>query len=134
MLKMRNTDPQGHIKAGHDKAFKPAKVVKEPVKAAYNHMSDLDDKKKNFRNEDGEVVIGPRNFLTNPLRVGQTGPGTAFGRDKYIEDKYDGIKELEHKERLAHEAKLQDKPFSQRAKHTAMFNTYRQVMEEDPII
>ena len=40
-------------------------------------------------------------------------------------EKYDGIKELEHQERLQHEAKLQDKPFSQRAKHTAMFNSYR---------
>ena len=70
MLKMRNADPQGHIKAGHDKAFCPAKVVKQPVKAAYDHKTDLDDKKKNFRNEDGEVVIGPRNFLTNPLKVG----------------------------------------------------------------
>jgi hypothetical protein len=37
MLKMRNTDPEGHKKAGHDRMFAPAKVVKEKVVAPYPH-------------------------------------------------------------------------------------------------
>lgn len=58
------------IKKCHDKMFKPVKVVKESVKAPYEHKTDLEEKKKVYRNEDGEVVIGPKNFLTNPLKHG----------------------------------------------------------------
>jgi hypothetical protein len=56
--------------AGHDKMFKPVKVVKEPIKALYEHKTDFAERKKNFRDENGEVTTGPRNFLTNPLKYG----------------------------------------------------------------
>ena len=67
---MRSADPKGHIKAGHDVAFKPAKNVrdKSDYKAAYGHMVDRVDVKKNFRDADGAVVAGPRNFYTTPAK------------------------------------------------------------------
>ncbi|MFO0117911.1 MAG: hypothetical protein ACK521_09985, partial [bacterium] len=54
------------ITSVHDKMFVPAKVVKEKVKALYEHQSDRVEIKKNFRSEEGDVIIGPKNFLTNP--------------------------------------------------------------------
>jgi hypothetical protein len=67
---MRGGDPEGHKKAGHDKVFSPSKVVKENVKAAYEHKTELNDLKKKYTNEDGAVITAPRNMLTNPLKVG----------------------------------------------------------------
>ena len=60
----------GHIKAGHDKAFKPAKIVPEKVKAPYDHLTELVEKKRPLRDEDGKVVIAPRNIATNPPKTG----------------------------------------------------------------
>ena len=38
-MAMRNFEKDGHLKAGHDKAFKPAKMVHEKVpKAPYEYM------------------------------------------------------------------------------------------------
>jgi NAD/NADP transhydrogenase beta subunit len=48
------------------------------MKAAYEHMTDRKEVKKNFRDEDGAVVIGPRNFFTNPPKKGEVGKGTSF--------------------------------------------------------
>ena len=54
---MRQTDPEGHKKAGHDVAFKPAKVVKDkPYQAPYEHMVDRVDVKKIIKDEDGHVI------------------------------------------------------------------------------
>jgi len=42
----RTTTKDGHLKAGHDKNFAPAKKVQEPVKAAFDHMNERADVKK----------------------------------------------------------------------------------------
>ena len=73
-----NNDPEAYKKAGHDKPFVPAKVVKEKVKAAYEHASDAVEIKKNFRSDEGDVIIGPKNFLTNPCEAGKYYRNTTF--------------------------------------------------------
>lgn len=35
--------------------------------------------KKSYKDEDGNVILGPRNFTTKPLKKGKTGNGTTFG-------------------------------------------------------
>ena len=66
---MRTSDPEGHKKAGHDIVFKPAKVVRDkPYKASYEHMNDRVDVKKNYRDADGAVISGPKNFYTTPAK------------------------------------------------------------------
>jgi hypothetical protein len=73
----RVTDAE-RIKSVHDKMFVPAKVVKEKVKAAYEHASDAVEIKKNFRSDEGDVIIGPKNFLTNPCEAGKYYRNTTF--------------------------------------------------------
>ena len=48
-----------------------------------------------------------------------------------MESNYDRPKEIAKKERLAGEALMQDKPFSQMVKKTHLFNTNKQVIGED---
>ena len=48
--------------AEHDRPFRPAKYVRLSHNAAFDHLTDYKEIKKNFRNEDGEVVIPPRNI------------------------------------------------------------------------
>jgi hypothetical protein len=64
---MRTIKPQNHEL--HDKEFKPAKDpgVKVP-RAAYEYKEQGPPPKKNYKNEDGEIVTGPRNFTTIPLK------------------------------------------------------------------
>ena len=120
------------MKAGHEIAFKPAKTVKEPVKASYAHLNDNWHKKKEFRDEEGAVITAPRNLYTNKPKVGQSGKQCYFGGAiPYKEDEYDLPKEKARKERLAHEAKVQEKPFSQRVPPRATFNKEKEVFGED---
>lgn len=48
--------------AEHDRAFRPAKRVRLSHNAAFDHLTDYKEIKKNYRNEDGEVMIPPRNI------------------------------------------------------------------------
>lgn len=76
---LRTEVHDGHVKAGHEKAFKLARVKPDlPFKVPYEHMSDFTEKKKNYRDEDGHVIISPRNFLTNPPKKGKTTKKTTF--------------------------------------------------------
>lgn len=91
--------------------------MKETVKAPYEHHTELKDIKKNYRNEDGEIVVGPKNILTNPLKLGSYGKNVFFGGViPWMKEDYDVNKELAKKELEYHHSKCQDKPFSQRAK------------------
>jgi hypothetical protein len=129
---MRTQEKDGHLRAGHDFAFKPAKVVREKVTASYPHETDRVEIQKNFKDEEGNVVTGPRNFLTNPPKNGKVGTNTSFGGQiPYMPDEYDVAKEIAHEERQYHLSKLQDKPFSQRAKTKGIFNTHKNVYGED---
>jgi len=64
----------------HDVPYAPAKIVRDytHMKASYVHMPKDVYKKKNFRDEDGAVTIGPRNFTTKPPKKGQSGLGCYF--------------------------------------------------------
>lgn len=65
---LRSDIKDGHLKS-HDKAFVPAKVVREkPHLASYEHKSDLHDIKRSLRDAEGAVIIGPRNFFTTPSK------------------------------------------------------------------
>jgi len=36
-------------------------------------MTDRVEVKKNYKDEDGKVKLGPRNFTTNPAKTGEVG-------------------------------------------------------------
>jgi hypothetical protein len=89
----------GHIKAGHDKAFKPAKIVQEKVKASYDHITELIEKKRHPRDEDGKIIIAPRNIVTNPPKTGTQYKRTTFSPfPEFIADDYENAKKLATKE------------------------------------
>jgi len=97
-------------------------------------MKDFEQIAKNFRDPENnnEVMIPPRNCFVNPPKAGHVGPNTTFGgKIPYIVSYFDRPKELAHKERLAGAALMQDKPFSQKAKKTHLFNSMKNVIGED---
>jgi len=134
----RSEVKDGHLKAGHEKAFCPAKVVthaKKDARAAYDYMEVGPVKKESFRDEDGEVKIGSRNFLTNPMKRGRVGLGTSLGGVvEYMPEDYDLSKKLARQDREYHESKIQEKPFSQRAGPLPHFNSHKQVFMEEPMV
>lgn len=129
---MRENVKDGFKLGGHDMNFKPAKDINRRVKADFDHKTDLDEKKKNYKDAEGQVIVGPRNFLTNGVKKGQVGKNVYIGEKiPYKEDPYDNKKELEKAERKAHHDKLQEKPFSQRVKHKETFATVKEAFGED---
>ena len=102
-MKLREGKKGGHILAGHDKAFSPAKDTHVRVKADYDHKTDLNAVKKNFKDDEGKVKIENPNFLTNPPKRGQVGKGTTFGGiPPYKEDPYDNKRVLAKKDLETH--------------------------------
>jgi guanyl-specific ribonuclease Sa len=69
------------LKGGHDLPFKPAKHTREKTyKAKYEYIElKQNQEKKNYRDEEGAVVVAPRNFTTIPLKGGKVGKNTTFG-------------------------------------------------------
>lgn len=114
--------------------FRPAKTVRDKTgyKAAYEHMSDRVDVKKNYRNEDGAVALAPRNFTTMPPKKGEVGKNTSFGGNlAHLPDEYDNAKEIARKELEEHKAKVQERPFSQRVTRITHFNSSKAIYGED---
>jgi len=106
-MKLRESKKDGYKAAGHDKPFSPVKDPHQKVKAEFEHKTDLNVIKKNYRDEDNRVKIEPRNFLTNPPRKGQVGKGTSFGGTlPHKPDPYDYKKTLVKKELEDHKAKM----------------------------
>lgn len=58
--------------ADHDgKSFRPARHTNPRLHTTdYEHKQDINHVEKNFRDEDGGVAIGPRNFFTMPGKKG----------------------------------------------------------------
>lgn len=122
----------GHLKAGHDKVFKPAKTVPEKVKAPYEHVTELVDIKKKIRDEEGKVIIAPRNIITNPPKRGTQYKQTTFSPiPSFMPDDYNYPRIVARKEFEAAKLLLQEKPFSQRARTTEVFNSGKMVFGED---
>ena len=82
--------------AGHDKNFKPARHFRSDIhKTPYEHIDEPPAKKKNYRDEDGAVIVENRNFVTNPMKRGKVGRATSFGGIiPYTEDDYDIKKKI----------------------------------------
>lgn len=136
---VRKEDRAQQISNGNEKPFRPAKHVRQPTNAAYDHMQDFAHLQKDFRDPENprDVLIQPRNFLINPPKVGKVGKQTSFGGIvPYIESEFDRPKEIAKKERLAGAALMQEKPFSQKVKPTYdhLFNTNKNVIGEDVLI
>ena len=75
MAGLRTIVKDGYLKGGHELNFKPAKTCtfkKTQTGAAYEYMEQGPPKKKNYRNEDKEVMTEPKGFLTNPMKKGRT--------------------------------------------------------------
>lgn len=104
----RTAVKDGHLKAGHDKAFKPAKVpeVKVP-KPSYEYMPLGPGPKKEYKDADGSIMVGPRNIVTNPIKIGKVGKNTSLGgKIEYLPDDYEIRKKIANKERIDHLSKL----------------------------
>ena len=136
---MRASERDGWQKAGHDRNFKLARATGEDLSRSpykYMELKEYQAGSKNYKDEDGHVKTGPRNIFVSPLKQGQIGNGVYLGGTIpwVAGDKYGIEAEIAKKEREYHLSKLQDKPFCQRAKHTEVFNTSKQVMAEEPRI
>ena len=132
MVRVENRGRQ--IEVGNEKPFRPTKHVRQPTNATYEHMKDFEQLEKNFRDEENprDVVIGPRNMLTNPPKKGIVGKKTTFGGTvPYIEDDYTRPQKMATEARLAGKKLEQEKPFSQQAKKTHVFNKSKDVIGED---
>jgi len=93
---MRTILKDAYLKGGHDKDFRPAKMVHEKMHVATYEYKPLGvDKKKNFRDAEGAVIVGPISFITNPIKQGKVGKGTTLGGIiPYVEDEYDIKKKI----------------------------------------
>jgi hypothetical protein len=112
---MRTTKKDGHIAAGHDKAFMPAKVSRGltgnkcnmvDVAPPYEYMPLKEHGVvKNFKDEDGNVKIAPANMKCQKIKVGKIGRNVTLGGIiPYMEDDYDAKKKLAIKELERHNA------------------------------
>ena len=72
-METRKQNNAAILAAGHEKNFAPAKIIKKNFAASYEHMTDRREIVKNYRDEEGAVIIAPRNFLTNPPKTGKIG-------------------------------------------------------------
>lgn len=115
----RKTNMDRIAAAGHEKNFSPSKIVKINLTPAYEHRTERVHIQINKRDEEGTVIVAPRNFATSPPRKGRSGPGTSFaGHTPFIKEPYEIPDILRKKELDYHHealAKLGDKPFSQKA-------------------
>lgn len=109
---LRKFDPAAMQKAGHDKEFRPAKRVRERLYTmSYDHGINPPLPKKVYRNaeENNAVTIGPRNFLTSPMKEGVVGTAkaTSFGGIVLHGDEdYDRQKKLAAAERATHASQI----------------------------
>ena len=80
-------------------AFSPSKLVthaKKGVGAAYEYKEDPPAKRRNTRDEEGAVIIAPKGFLTNPMKLGKIGTHkTVAGKIEYMADDYNIKKKIE---------------------------------------
>lgn len=99
---VRKENRQYQIDVGNEKAFRPIKHVRQPSNAAYPHMKDFEFLQKNFRDPENnnEVMIPPKNIMTNPVKRGRVGKWTSFsGQFPYMEDDFNRPKIMAKTER-----------------------------------
>lgn len=118
----RTSKKNGHIEAGHEKAFVPTKNSfgiksldsnRVGVSPPFPYMPLGGAKKKDFKDEEGNVITAPPNMKVMPTKVGKVGKNTLLGEPiLYMEDPYDAKKVLARKELEIHHSLVQEKPFS----------------------
>ena len=94
---VRREDRNRQIEVGNEKAFRPTKHIRQSTNSAFPHMKDYEQVQKNFRDaeDNGAVMIGPRNMQTNPPKLGRVGKNTSFsGMIPYMEDDFNRPKSL----------------------------------------
>ena len=130
---LRSEVKDGHLKAGHDKAFRPAKIVpSSDHKTEFEHKTNLLDVKKKYRDDEGFVITSPRNFVTSPPKKGIASRDATFGGfPEHVPDDYNYPKKKAQEELKYHHSKLQEKPFSQAAKKKETFSSVKEVYGED---
>lgn len=133
---MRESKKDGHLLAGHEKAFAPTKNVnhyKKPILVSYKNMTEEVYVKKNYRDEEGMVITDFPNITTNGAKKGRVGKQTSFGGIiPYIADEYDRRKTIAKEELEYHRSKLQEQPFSSKvAVKCPTFNKPKAVFGED---
>lgn len=104
MESMRTNVKDGFKLGGHDKNFNPAKKVQEKLyKSSFAYIPEGEPKKKNYKDAEGAVIVGPKNFVTSPIKKGRVGRGTSLGGlIPYKEDEYDIKRIIAKKEREYH--------------------------------
>lgn len=105
---MRDSKPITKPADHDDRAFRPAKHVRLSHNSAYDHLTDYKEIKKNYRNEDGDVVTCPANILTSNPKVGNcTMKQASFGgMAEHKPDDYNAAKKLARAELDYHLSKL----------------------------
>lgn len=85
-----------------------------------------------YKDEDGNVKLAPKNFYTMPPKKGVVGKRTYFNPQvEHMPDDFNYPKTLARKEMDAAKLLEQEKPFSQRAKTWGGFNKTKEVIGED---
>lgn len=127
---MRDSKPIT-VPAEHDRAFKPCRHVRMSSNAAFEHMQDINHVKKNCKNEDGEVITEPRNFVTAPPKKGNCAlKGATFGgMAEHVPDDYNYPKKLARKELDYHMSKLQEVAFKNRVTPLPYFNKHKEIYD-----
>lgn len=130
----RTAKKNGHLDAGHDKAFMPAKTSlglksldsnSVGIRPPYGYMPLGAGPKKDYKDEEGNVRTEPPNMKVMKGKTGRTGRSVYFGGPvPYIEDPFDAKKILAKKELEIHHSLVQEKPFSQMAR-AKPFNSLR---------
>jgi hypothetical protein len=85
---LRKYEKDGFTKGGHEHNWKYAKTVthaKTGTVAAFEYISKEPHKRKNYRGDDREVEIGPKNFLTRNLLGGRTATSLVIHPDGQFE-------------------------------------------------
>jgi len=122
-------------KIAHESEFKPANGNKsDPFNALFEHKTELNAVKKNYRGPDGKVIVPPKNITTNPSKNGHgdSTVGHLFAKTHpHMAEPFDRQRELESKEREADKKKLQEQPFRYNSHGGDNFNRNKHVFGKD---
>eukprot|EP00357_Protocruzia_adherens_P037001 CAMPEP_0115026734 /NCGR_PEP_ID=MMETSP0216-20121206/34958_1 /TAXON_ID=223996 /ORGANISM="Protocruzia adherens, Strain Boccale" /LENGTH=279 /DNA_ID=CAMNT_0002401937 /DNA_START=28 /DNA_END=863 /DNA_ORIENTATION=+ len=106
----RKQEREKNSKNPHDVAFKPGGALKNIRgsnlhESPYPHMGGDKTTKKMYKDPEGGVITGPKNFLTS-------GKGKSFwDYPEYLSDDYDNKRKLELAQKRREAEKFQEKPF-----------------------
>ena len=133
LMALRNNKEE-FLVGGHDRDFKPMSNVKERLhRAPYPYRTEGPPSPREIKDEDGRVITKEPNIKTGPMKKGKVGKGvTLGGKIEYIADDYNIKKKIATEEREYHMSKVQDAPFSQRARKKDLFWSHKQTYMEDP--